>query len=57
MVTHHLISKLLIDERVSELHNAAAGPRPDRPPRSPSRRRRFALTRRRAIKPISSSPS
>jgi hypothetical protein len=57
MVTHHHISKLLIDERVSELHDAAAGPRRVKPPGLRSRRRRFALGRRRVVKPISSNPS
>jgi hypothetical protein len=57
MVTHHHISKLLIDERVSELHNAAAGQPRVKPIRVRPRRRRFGLRRRRVAKPISPSPS
>ena len=63
MVAHHYISKLLIDERVSELRNASGGGRPEKPPstgprrRRHQRQRRFALGRRRAIKPTPSSPS
>jgi hypothetical protein len=57
MVTHHHISKLLIDERVSELRSAATGERTVKAPRSRSRRRRFALKRRRVVKPISPGPS
>jgi hypothetical protein len=65
MVAHHYISRLLIDERVSELRDASGGGRPEEPPGTRQRRhwrpRRFALALalagRRAIKPTSSSPS
>jgi hypothetical protein len=63
MVAHHYISRLLIDERVSELRDASGGGRPEEPPGMRPRRhwrpRRFALALagRRAIKPTSSSPS
>jgi hypothetical protein len=57
MVANHHISQLLINERVADLHRASGGHRAaSRRPRA-WRMRSFALTRRRAIKPISSSPS
>jgi hypothetical protein len=57
MVANHHISKLLIDERVAEFHRAPGGHRTASREPKPARRRRFALTRHRAIKPTSSSPS
>jgi hypothetical protein len=57
MVTNHHISKLLIDERVADLHRASGGHHTASRQAKPSRLRRFALTRRRAFKPISSNPS
>lgn len=57
MVANHHISQLLINERVTDFHRASGGHRAAPRRRRPSRLRRFALTRRRAIKPISSSPS
>ncbi|MGZ4165092.1 MAG: hypothetical protein ACXVRW_10035 [Solirubrobacteraceae bacterium] len=57
MVTHHHLSKLLIDERVTELRNASAGHRRVERAETRPRRRRLAFRRRRAIRPISSSPS
>jgi hypothetical protein len=57
MVANHHLSQLLINERVADFRRASGGHRAaSRRPR-PSRLRRFALTRRRAIKPIPSSPS
>ena len=57
MVANHHISQLLIHERTADFHRAWAGHRAAPPQPRPSRLRRFALTRRRALKPISSSPS
>ena len=57
MVANHHISQLLINERVADFHRASGGHRAAPPRPRPLRLRRFALTRRRAIKPISSSPS
>ena len=57
MVANHHISQLLINERVADFHRASGGHRAaSRRPRA-SHMRRFALTRRRAIKPITPSPS
>lgn len=57
MVTNHHISQLLIAERVADIHSAPSGHR--RVPRAPrpSRQRRFALARRKPVKPIYPSPS
>ncbi len=57
MVANHHISKLLIDERVADFHRASGGHRTAARQTKPSRLRRFALTRRRAFKPIPSNPS
>ncbi len=57
MVANHHISQLLINERIADFHRASGGHRAAAPWPRPSRVRRFALTRRRAIKPISPSPS